>query len=129
MQTEGVGGPCPRCGGMNCYIKKGSAGWYSAIACSDCLFAYGEDADSMLAKTKGVVTGVDVWYDFIKVLKPYSMENLRNILGGNNELSVETPFRPDSFTEEEMNLCIISESMLKAIIDTVQKVHTTDETD
>jgi hypothetical protein len=121
MQTEGVGGPCPRCDGMNCYVRKGSVGWYSAIACADCLFAYGEQSDGMLDETDGVVTGADVWETVVGVFDVTSVDQLREVLTEDYEFTVETPFNPDAFRENEMRCCVISESMLEIIIQAVQE--------
>jgi|APHM01.1.fsa_nt_gi hypothetical protein len=117
--SEGIGGPCPRCHGNNCFIKSGSMGWYDCIACSDCFFAYGENADSMLNQTEGVVTGADVWDTIVSVLGVTSVEELSDTL--NSEPSdtgvMNSPFNADSFSKSECYMCTVSDRVLERIIE------------
>ena len=118
-QTEGLGGPCPNCGEMNCFIKKGTGTWYTFIACPSCFFAYGENADSMLEQTDGMVTGADVWVDVIRAHEIDSVEEIKEWKEAEKEFTVESPF---SFKEEEDwvdKMCITSDYVLEKLIDGV----------
>lgn len=123
MQTEGLGGPCPRCGSMNCFIKKGSGTWYDFLACSDCLFAYGEHAGNMQEQTDGIVSGTDVWIDLIHAHrdKISSLEDLKDFCDATeNEYPVESPFDMGEVSAWTMNLCVVSEAVMEEVIDAVQ---------
>jgi len=116
METEGLGGPCPRCGEMNCFIKKGTGTWYTFIACPSCFFAYGENAGSMLEQTGGMVTGADVWIDVIAAHGIESVDELEEWKHVEKEFTVESPF---TFKEEEdwvENMCVVSETVIRELI-------------
>lgn len=119
MQTEGLGGPCPRCGESNCFIKKGSGTWYTFIACPECLFAYGENADSMLEETGGVVSGIDVWTDVIRGFKIYNSETFDEFFYPNKDdmVKVESPFDFSDEPNWSTNVCVISEHSLEMLIE------------
>jgi len=123
MQTEGLGGPCPRCGDMNCFIKKGSGTWYDFLACSDCFFAYGEHADNMREETGGVVSGADVWIDLIHAHRERisSLKDLKEFCDTSEDDNlVESPFDMEEVREWSMNLCVISEAVMEETIDLAQ---------
>lgn len=116
--TEGIGGPCPRCGCNHCHIRYGSGTWYTFIACPDCGFGYGENADTM-DETNGVVTGIDV---FQTIMAPYhatSAEGLREIaedvVEDTDEEELIDAKEIFDFSDAErsfMNACVVSENAI-----------------
>lgn len=122
MQTEGLGGPCPQCESMNCFIKKGTSTWYTCIACPDCLFAYGENADSMIEETEGVVSGSDVWIDVLHAHSLTDKEKFDNFFDVEDEDDmhrIETPF---AFRDSDLFkfVCTISDNMLETLMESVE---------
>lgn len=118
MQTEGLGGPCPKCGAMNCFIKKGSGTWYTFIACPECYFAYGEHADSMMEETRGVVAGADVWQNLITASPFKEMEEFETFFElGEDDFTVETPFKFEDDFEKAIDLCVVSEHVVKSLVE------------
>lgn len=120
MQTEGIGGPCPRCEGMNCFIKKGSGTWYTFIACSDCYFGYGEHADNMREKTGGIVAGAEVWHTLLysRRRKLRSIEDIKSLCDYESvEYTVETPFEMSDVEEWALNLCVPSENLIEDLVE------------
>lgn len=122
MQTEGLGGPCPRCEAMNCFIKKGTGNWYTFIACPECLFAYGENAGNMLEETAGMVTGSDVWKDLINAGMISSREEFDSFFNIEDEDDIYTVEAPFNFEDEEdwvTNMCVMSEGSLDILFNAI----------
>lgn len=122
MQTEGLGGPCPRCEAMNCFIKKGTGTWYTFIACPECLFAYGEHADNMLEKTGGMVTGVDVWKNLINAHRIDSREMFDSFFTVEEDMfTIKAPFSFDDEEEWVTNMCVVSDHTLELLFEVTEQ--------
>ena len=114
--TEGLGGPCPRCGEMNCYIKKGSGTWYTFIACPSCYFAYGENADNMQEQTGGVIGGAEVWQSLIYARDINSLDEIHGWLEEDKQFTTDSPFRFSDDEEHWLNTCVVSEEVLDGLV-------------
>ena len=115
--TEGIGGPCPRCGHEECFIRTGTGTWFSYIACPECLFGYGENADTM-GKTRGIVTGADLWamlVDFFDGLDCYSVEDYRAKATIEDEYLMENPFNFEDDFEEYLDTCVAREETVNRL--------------
>lgn len=115
MQEEGIGGPCPLCESNSCFMKKGSGTWYTFIACAECRFAYGENADNRLEETNGVVTGADVWDSVMKAFKPDDYDDLMSQATEKSEYIMESPFDFSDVEERDLLEWTISESTAKTL--------------
>jgi len=120
--TEGLGRPCPRCGEMNCFIKKGSGTWYTFIACPSCYFAYGENADSMSEQTGGIVGGAEVWQSTIYAQRIESLDEIHSGAEEDKRFTVDSPF---DFSSEEhwLNTCVVSEDVLQSLVSAYRELN------
>lgn len=119
--TEGLGGPCPNCGEMNCFIKKGTGTWYTFITCPDCFFAYGENADNMMEETYGIVTGSSVWKSLIYARGIESVEEIKSWRDDNDKFTVDSPFDLSEANKWVLNLCMCEENIIEDIIENADR--------
>ena len=96
--TEGLGGPCPRCGEMNCYINKGSGTWYTFIACPSCYFA------------------AEVWQSLIYARDINSLDEIHGWLEEDKQFTTDSPFRFSDDEEHWLNTCVVSEKVLDGLV-------------
>lgn len=118
---EGIGGPCPRCGEDNCHIKKGTGTWYTFIACSDCMFAYGENADDMMEQSGGIISGVDVWTSILMAHPYETVDEMIESCQKEYEYKVESPFRFDDADESFFDVCVADKQTLEIIAEAVKE--------
>lgn len=118
--TEGLGGPCPRCGEMNCYIKKGTGTWYTFIACTDCYFAYGEHADSMMEETGGVVTGASVWSSVISNHRISSPDEIYEMELEEDDYAVSSPFGFSNHDDKWLDLLVTDKYTIEMLTKAVE---------
>ena len=119
--TEGVGGPCPRCGGEKCFIRHGTGTWYHFVACSDCYFAYGVHADSMQHHTGGVVTGADVWTGLTGLIDTVHPEKILEDYEVEEEHSMDPWYDFSEVEDEKLDWMVVSEVTLELILKTEGK--------
>lgn len=117
--TEGLGGPCPRCGEMNCYIKKGTGTWYTFVACTDCYFAYGEHADNMAEETGGVVSGSTVWASLMSAHQIDSVDEIDDMELEDEQYTVECPFEFHEDDEKWLELLVADRFTLQMLAQAV----------
>lgn len=119
METTGFGGPCPRCGSMNCLIKKGPGSWCTFITCFDCLFGYGENHVQMRDKTGGLTTGADVWANLFRAFNIDTEKEFNTLVEDAQyaHADVESPFEFDDVDEWVLDSCTIDWSTLNRMLE------------